>query len=611
MSSKIAGLILDFSKIEAGKLDLESHPFELRTCIEEALDLLTPRAAEKKIDFVYAVEDNLPPIIEGDVTRLRQVIVNLVSNAVKFTTQGEVAIAVSREENPGDLAGSETPADPDSFFIRISVRDTGIGIPANKMDRLFKAFTQVDSSTTRQFGGSGLGLAICKRLAKLMGGKIWVESEAGKGSTFHIVIRTQPARTQMPNSAAAPAGKLDHKRILLVEDNGSNRKAVAQYLRWAGAELRAVATSKEALDLLSGGERYDAIVLDLQLPEMDGLTLAQLVRRVPGCDATPLLLLTDTRLRSDDTRPGAVGVSLYIYKPIRPAQVFDALVRAVENKPRTDKKSPVTSEFDNTMAGRLPLRLMLADDNIINQKVGVKMLQRLGYRPEVAANGVEALKLLEQQPFDIIFLDVQMPEMDGFEAARRIHAQWPDPRRPRLVAMTGNALKGDREKCLSAGMDDYVAKPVRINELQAVIERWGQARLTSLATGSHTPSAAAASADQPILNATSIAELCDMKSEAGVMLMHELIDIFMQNAPTHLEQIKTGGENLQQLAFAAHIFSGMSLNLGAHALGNLCHDLETLATSGNTQGVPALIPKIEEAYRQTCVAFARIRSGEQ
>ena len=603
--------ILDFSKIEAGKLDLESHPFELRTCIEEALDLLTPRAAEKKIDFVYAVEDNLPPIIEGDVTRLRQVIVNLVSNAVKFTTQGEVAIAVSREENPGDLAGSETPADPDSFFIRISVRDTGIGIPANKMDRLFKAFTQVDSSTTRQFGGTGLGLAICKRLAKLMGGKIWVESEAGKGSTFHIVIRTQPARTQMPNSAAAPAGKLDHKRILLVEDNGSNRKAVAQYLRWAGAELRAVATSKEALDLLSGGERYDAIVLDLQLPEMDGLTLAQLVRRVPGCDATPLLLLTDTRLRSDDTRPGAVGVSLYIYKPIRPAQVFDALVRAVENKPRTDKKSPVTSEFDNTMAGRLPLRLMLADDNIINQKVGVKMLQRLGYRPEVAANGVEALKLLEQQPFDIIFLDVQMPEMDGFEAARRIHAQWPDPRRPRLVAMTGNALKGDREKCLSAGMDDYVAKPVRINELQAVIERWGQARLTSLATGSHTPSAAAASADQPILNATSIAELCDMKSEAGVMLMHELIDIFMQNAPTHLEQIKTGGENLQQLAFAAHIFSGMSLNLGAHALGNLCHDLETLATSGNTQGVPALIPKIEEAYRQTCVAFARIRSGEQ
>ena len=603
--------ILDFSKIEAGKLDLESHPFELRTCIEEALDLLTPRAAEKKIDLVYAVEDNLPPIIEGDVTRLRQVIVNLVSNAVKFTTQGEVAIAVSREENPGDLAGSETPADPDSFFIRISVRDTGIGIPANKMDRLFKSFTQVDSSTTRQFGGTGLGLAICKRLAELMGGKIWVESDAGKGSTFHLVIRTQASRTEVPNTAAAPVGKLDHKRILLVEDNGSNRKAFAQYLRWAGAELRAVATSKEALDLLSGGERFDAIVLDLQLPEMDGLTLAQFVRRVPGCDATPLLLLTDTRLRSDDPRPGAVGVSLYIHKPIRPAQVFDALVRAVDRMPRTEKKAPANSEFDSTMAERLPLRLMLADDNIINQKVGVKMLQRLGYRPEVAANGVEVLKLLEQQPFDLIFLDVQMPEMDGFEAARRIHTQWPDPRRPRLVAMTGNALEGDREKCLSAGMDDYVAKPVRITELQAVIERWGQARLTALATGSHASAAAAASADQPVLDATIIAELNEMKSKDGVPLLHELIDLFMQNAPTHLEQIKNSGDNLQQLAFAAHIFRGMSLNLGANALGNLCQDLETLATSGNTQGVPALVPKIEEAFKQTGAAFARIRSGQQ
>ncbi|MEQ2007967.1 MAG: response regulator [Limisphaerales bacterium] len=603
--------ILDFSKIEAGKLDLERHPFELRTCLEEALDLLTPRAAEKKLDLVYAVEDNLPPIIEGDVTRLRQIIVNLVSNAVKFTAQGEVAIAVSREESPGDLAGSETPVDPESFFIRISVRDTGIGIPANKMDRLFKSFTQVDSSTTRQFGGTGLGLAICKRLAELMGGKIWVESDAGKGSTFHIVIRTQAAHTQTPNSAAAPAGKLEQKRVLLVEDNGSNRKAVAQYLRWAGAELRAVATSKEALDLLSGGDRFDAIVLDLQLPEMDGLTLAQFVRRVPGCDATPLLLLTDTRLRSDDPRPGAVGISLYVYKPIRPAQVFDALVRAVENKPRTDKKSPVTSEFDSTMAERLPLRLMLADDNIINQKVGVKMLQRLGYRPEVAANGVEVLKLLEQQPFDLIFLDVQMPEMDGFEAARRIHLQWPDPRRPRLVAMTGNALEGDREKCLSAGMDDYVAKPVRITELQAVIERWGQARLTALATGSRPASASASATDQPVLDATIIAELNEMKSKDGVPLLHELIDLFMQNAPTHLEQIKNSGDNLQQLAFAAHIFRGMSLNLGANALGNLCQELETLATSGNTQGVPALVPKIEEAFKQTCVAFARIRSGQQ
>ncbi|MFM8471761.1 MAG: response regulator, partial [Limisphaerales bacterium] len=411
-------------------------------------------------------------------------------------------------------------------------------------------------------------------------------------------------------------GKLAQKRLLLVEDNASNRKVFAQYARWAGADLRAVATSKEALDLLSGGERFDAIVLDLQLPEMDGLTLAQFVRRAPGCEATPILLLTDTRLRSDDKRPGAVGISLFVYKPIRPAQVFDALVRAVEHKPRTEKAAPVRSEFDATMAERLPLRLMLADDNLINQKVGVKMLQRLGYRPEVAANGVEVLKLLDQQPFDLIFLDVQMPEMDGFEAARRIHAQWPDPRRPRLVAMTGNALEGDREKCLQAGMDDYVAKPVRITELQAVIERWGLARQAALESGGAVPppsagAAAPAVPEPPVLDATIIAELSEMKSKDGVPLLHELIDLFLQNAPVHLEQIKTSGDNLQQLAFAAHIFRGMSLNLGANALGNLCQELETLATSGNTLGVPALVPKIEEAFRETGVAFARIRSGQQ
>ncbi len=607
--------ILDFSKIEAGKLDLERHPFELRTCLEEALDLLTPRAAEKKIDLIYTVEDSLPPIIEGDVTRLRQIVVNLVSNAVKFTSKGEVAIAVSREEHPGDLAGTEMPPDPDSFFIRISVRDTGIGIPANKMDRLFKSFTQVDSSTTRQFGGTGLGLAICKRLAELMGGKIWAESETGKGSTFHLVLRTQASRTPLPDTVAAPGDKLKAKKILVVEDSASNRKAFAQYARWASADLRAVASSKEALDLVSGGERFDAIVLDLQLPEMDGLTLAQFVRRVPGCEATPILLMTDVRLRSDDRRPSAIGVSLFIYKPLRPAQIFDALVRAVENMPRTEKKAPVSSEFDATMAERLPLRLLLADDNIINQKVGVKMLQRLGYRPEVAANGVEVLKLLEQQPFDLIFLDVQMPEMDGFEAARRIHAQWPDPRRPRMVAMTGNALEGDREKCLEAGMDDYVAKPVRITELQSVLERWGKTRQPAPDAGDDIIAAAStlatdlAPAAAPTLDATIIAELSDMKSKDGVPLLHELIDLFMQNAPKHLEQIKNSGDNLQQLAFAAHVFRGMSLNLGANALGNLCQDLETLATGGNTLGIPALIPRIEEAFKQTSVEFARIRNS--
>ncbi|PAW81783.1 MAG: hybrid sensor histidine kinase/response regulator [Pedosphaera sp. Tous-C6FEB] len=604
--------ILDFSKIEAGKLDLEKHPFDLRTCIEEALDLLAPRAAEKKIDLSYSIEDVLPTLIEGDVTRLRQVVVNLVSNAVKFTSTGEVAISVSREENPGELAAADPLAGADSFFVRISVRDTGIGVPAAKMDRLFKSFTQVDSSTTRQFGGTGLGLAICKRLAELMGGRVWAESEAGKGSTFHLVIRAQPARTESPNPTAAAAQKLHGKKVLLLEDNPSNRKVFAQYSRWAGAELQAVATSKEAMDLLSGGARFDVIVLDLQLPEMDGLTMAQFIRRIPGCELTPILLLTDLRLRSDDKRPSAVGISLFIYKPIRPAQLLDALVRAVEQMPRTEKSAPVSSEFDATMAERLPLRILLADDNLINQKVGVKMLQRLGYRPEVAANGVEVIKLLDQQPFDLIFLDVQMPEMDGYEAARRIRQKWADPQRPNLIAMTGNALEGDRERCLEAGMDDYVAKPVRIPELQAVIQRWGEARRSAPDTSipGTVPAAAtpAGSAAEPILDPTIIAELSEMKSREGVPLLCELIDLFFQNAPKHLEEIKTSGDNLQQLSFAAHVFRGMSLNLGANGLGQLCQELEDLAMAGNTAAIPALIPRLELGYQRTAAEFQRIRS---
>jgi len=236
------------------------------------------------------------------------------------------------------------------------------------------------------------------------------------------------------------------------------------------------------------------------------------------------------------------------------------------------------------------------------------MLKRPGYRPEVAANGIEVLKLLEQQPFDLIFLDVQMPEMDGYEAARRIHAQWPDAGRPRLVAMTGNALEGDRERCLEAGMDDYVAKPVRITELQAVLERWGQCRAGGETNPAVSPDTAP---DAAILDATIIAELTEMKSKEGVPLLHELIDLFLQNAPRHLEQIKNSGDNFQQLAFAAHVFRGMSLNLGANNLGNLCQELETLATGGNTATIPALIPKIEAAFQQTSVAFGRIRSGQQ
>ncbi len=597
--------ILDFSKIEAGKLDLEKHPFNLRTCIEEALDLLVPRTSEKGLDLTYLMADDVPALIDGDVTRLRQIVVNLLSNAVKFTTKGEVCVSVTREkdlaqhfDNPITLAENE-------IYLRIAVRDTGIGIPADKMDRLFQSFSQVDASTTRQFGGTGLGLAISKRLTELMGGRIWVESNDGQGSVFQFIFRTAPTRGAATESFKAP--DLDGKKLLVVEDNPTNKNALIQYCRQAKLKLETVDNADAAVAAIGNGGDFDAVLIDLQLPDRDGFSLANEIRQKPQGRDIPILLLTDTRLRSDDERPGKVGIALFVYKPIRPSQFFDSISRAFEGRTKAEKKAPVSSEFDSTMAARLPLRIMLADDNLINQKVGAKMLEKLGYRPQIAANGVEVIKMLDQQPYDVVFLDVQMPEMDGYEASRQIHQKWTGSRRPRIIAMTGNALAGDRERCMEAGMDDYVAKPVRVAELQGVLERWGQIEFKDAPAPDETSTEPA---PEQLLDQKILDELKEMKSKEGVPLLWELIDLFLENAPKHLDQIKSEEASVSQRAFAAHIFRGMSLNLGANALGHLCETIEDLYNDDKGPEVLPLVPKLEDLFNSTRVEFKKIRPAE-
>ncbi len=463
--------ILDFSKIESGKMSLEEHPFVLRTCIEEALELLAPKSAQKKLDLACLIDPDVPDTIVGDATRLRQVLVNLVGNAVKFTEHGEVVVHVKR--------GAQDPAPKACLSVlqlQFAVRDTGIGIPKEKQDRLFKSFSQVDSSTTRQFGGTGLGLAISKRLCELMGGTMSVRSEAGQGSTFEFGVRVWLAgEERLPLEAApAPHAPFAGKRLLIVEDHAVNRQILAESARaWAVTTVEAV-TSQAALVFLSQGEPFDAALLDLELPDANGLALAEKIRSSPATLHLPLLLLSDVRLRADDTRAAALGNFGFVHKPIRTAQWLDALNRALSGHSRQEKKPPVESAFDPTLAQRLPLRLLLADDNRVNRTVGARFLQKMGYRIEVASNGLEVLAALEQQFFDIIFLDVHMPEMDGFETARQIRQRWADGLRPRLIALTGNAFEGDRQKCLEAGMDDYLAKPVRPFDLSAALERWGQ-----------------------------------------------------------------------------------------------------------------------------------------
>jgi signal transduction histidine kinase len=474
--------ILDFSKIESGKLELEYHPFELHACIEEALDLLAPKAAEKSLDLAYHVDDTLPRLLVSDVTRLRQILVNLISNAVKFTSHGEVVIEVEplshgpRPAPPGHHHDTDFIRHPEQWLLHFSVRDTGIGIPRDKQDRLFKSFQQVDASTTRHYGGTGLGLAICKRLAELLGGRIWVESDAGQGATFHFSILARAGAVVTPAPWQMAQSQLAGRRVLLVEDNPTNRRLMTYRARQWGLTIDTAASSEEALRLLQSETHFDAAILDLQLPDLDGFSLAERLRQLPNRCDLPLLLLTNTRLRGDDIRPARAGISIYVHKPVRPIQFLEALCRALSVHVQQEKKPPAALALDASLAQRLPLRLLLADDNPINQKVGLSVLGKLGYRADLANNGLEVLHALEQKVYDVLFLDVQMPEMDGLEAARQICLRWTPEKRPRIIAMTGNALMGDRERCLAAGMDDYIAKPVRVAELQAAIEHWGPLR---------------------------------------------------------------------------------------------------------------------------------------
>jgi CheY-like chemotaxis protein len=434
----------------------------LRLCLEEALELLAPKAADKNLDLAFLVDQSIPNALIGDVTRLRQILVNLVGNAVKFTETGEIIVEVTPART--GLAFSSDQ----SFPLHFSVRDTGIGIPKDKQDRLFQSFTQVDSSTTRQYGGTGLGLVISRRLAELMGGGMSFESDAGRGATFRFSIQVKC--DPRPAASVSPAG-LAGQHVLIVEDHAINRQILAETLRKWDLTITAAASESEARSVLQSGRPFDVVIIDAQLPG-DPLPLLERIRQSPRGQAATCLLLSSMHLRAGDTRVKQAGVSGVVSKPIREAQLREVLQRTRQGL-ASSRRGPLTCEIDRTLAERLPLRLLLADDNRVNQKVGAAFLEKMGYRVQVAGNGLEVLQALDRQKFDLIFLDVHMPEMDGYEAAGRIRAKWAGDDRPYVIAMTGNTMEGDREICLSAGMDDYIAKPVRAKELQGILLRWG------------------------------------------------------------------------------------------------------------------------------------------
>ncbi len=461
--------LLDFSKIESGRLEFEQEDFALRDSIEATLDLLAPRFAEKRIDLLYEIADGVPGTVRGDATRLRQILVNLLGNALKFTAKGEVVLSVHAK-----------PARDEGMELAFAVRDTGIGIPPEGMQRLFQSFSQVDASTTRRFGGTGLGLAISKRLAELMGGTMWVESVVGRGSTFHFTIRIDAVAGKPRPYFSATAGthQLQDKRVLIVDDNATNRRILTALVEGWGMRQAAAATAAEALALLEAGERFDAAIVDMQMPEMDGAMFAQEVRQRFNRQP-PLILLSSLghhAMIEDKTLFAA-----YLTKPAKPAQIQASLIMILREEPhaRPGTAHPLGVAADPARRAKHPERILLAEDNVVNQKVALLMLDKLGYRADLAADGLEAIEAVERQRYDVILMDVQMPEMDGIEATRRIIGRYPDrATRPTIIATTANAMQGDRERCLEAGMDDYIGKPIKMEELAAALEkaRAGRAR---------------------------------------------------------------------------------------------------------------------------------------
>jgi len=444
--------ILDFSKIEAGRMDIESQAFDLRDCIESALDLVTTRAVEKGIDTAYIFEGEVPAAIESDVTRLRQIILNLLSNAVKFTEKGEVVLTVQSR------AISKKKVE-----LTFTIRDTGIGLSKEGMSRLFQSFSQADSSTTRKYGGTGLGLAISKRLSEMMGGTMWAESDGlGKGSRFIFTIRApitdSPVESRRNYAGVQP--ELKGKHILIVDDNGTNRYILRMQTSKWGMTSRDTAYPAEALQWIHDKEKFDLAILDMHMPEMDGVDLAKQIRII--ADKLPLVLFS-----SLGRREAGVDERLftaYLTKPLKQSQLFDTFAGIFTNeKPQQVESKQERRKLDPELASRHPLKILLAEDNAVNQKLALRLLEQMGYRADVASNGIEAVESVQRQKYDVILMDVQMPEMDGLEATRQIVAL--QKASPYIIGLTANAMQGDREACLAAGMQDYIAKPIRVDEL--------------------------------------------------------------------------------------------------------------------------------------------------
>jgi len=595
--------ILDFSKIEAGKLILEKIDLDLREVVESTVELLAQKAQDKGLEIISHVPEEIPTHLRGDPGRLRQILINLVGNAVKFTEQGEVVVRV--------LLDAE---EQDSVKLRFLVSDTGIGMPLEVQSQMFQAFTQADGSTTRKYGGTGLGLAISKQLVNLMGGSIHVESTAGKGSTFWIELPLEK-QADRPWRPLTERADLTELKVLIVDDNATNRQIFEHQTKaWRMISQSAIGGA-EALQLLAteaqAGQPFELVLLDMQMPEMDGLMLALEVVKRFGRQAPKMLMLTSLGQRLEARSLHTAGIAACLVKPVKQSRLFDAIARVMAGFEDDDvqvERRRVDAYGVSEAVPRKSAKVLLAEDNMVNQKVALLQLRKLGYEADTVANGLEAVAALRQVPYEIVLMDCQMPEMDGYTAAReirRIESEQPQAFKSkppvRIVAMTANALDGDRAECLAAGMDDYVSKPVQIEELAVILERYAPS-----ITASET-AAADASAISPItldsveerLDSTVINGLRELREPGQDDPLAELVDLFLVDAPERLHRIQHGWQagDLKAVQHAAHSLKGSASNLGVLRLAKLAARLEKEAKTGSLQHpeelVGALLAELE------------------
>jgi len=591
--------ILDFSKIEAGKLELETIDFDLRTLVEEVCEMLAHRAASKGLELAYRLDDSVPTALRGDPARLRQILINLVNNAVKFTDRGDIIVHVTRQEAPADRV-----------MLRLAVSDTGVGIPADRRERLFKAFSQIDASTTRKYGGTGLGLAICKQLAEMMGGQIGVESAEGRGSTFWFTatLATRAETTRRP----APH-ELKGMRALAVDDNAASRAILCEHLAGWGLRCAEAADAEQALARLRNAaaqqQPLQIAVLDMGLPGSSGLELARAIKGDSALRSTELVLLTSLQNPVDPQQAQAAGLCDSITKPLRQSQLFDAIMRAAAaSMGQTDVPSAANVCDRSAIEATIPALVLLAEDNEINQVVASEILTRAGFRCDIVGDGRCAVEAVERRQYDVVLMDCQMPEMDGFQAAaaiRKLERQRGSsggtiPRLP-IVALTANALKGDRERCLGAGMDEYLCKPLDPRQLISTLNRL-------LASPALRAGGTRSTSDQPLASEQTVNSAFDMdallsRCMGDVEFRESLLAKFPEQADIGMRRIadalKAG--DATQLARAAHALKGTAANLSAPSVQRLAARIEVLGNASALTEAQRLADELREELNR-CIA---------